>query len=73
MFFKNFYQQHSSFNQTVTNVTLLLVILLVGTTLFAPESMQSVLDIAKSYIFEHFSWFYIMICSVFVFDIYCVE
>lgn len=67
MFFKNFYQQHSSFNQTVTNVTLLLVILLVGTTLFAPESMQSVLDIAKSYIFEHFSWFYIMICSVFLF------
>lgn len=43
------------------------VLLLVASVLFAPQSTQSILDVAKLGIFEHFSWFYIIACSLFLF------
>lgn len=55
----------SSFNLVVVGVTLLLVLLLVGFTLLLPEQMQLMLDSSKVWVFEHFSWFYIVLCSVF--------
>lgn len=62
-----FFRDKSSFNPFVTSITLCIVILLVACTLLLPGQTQSVLDFAKASIFQHFSWFYILICSIFLF------
>ncbi len=67
MTIKTFLQDKSSFNPIVTGITLLLVVLLVIFTLLLPEQFQAILDIAKAGIFKNFSWFYIVICSIFLF------
>lgn len=67
MIIKTFLQDKSSFNPIVTGITLLLVVLLVIFTLLLPEQFQAILDIAKAGIFKNFSWFYIVICSIFLF------
>ena len=67
MTIKTFLQDKSSFNPIVTGITLLLVVLLVIFTLLLPEQLQAILDIAKAGIFKNFSWFYIVICSIFLF------
>lgn len=64
MAIKNWYKQ-SSFNPIVVGTTLLLAILLVAFTLIIPEQMQTILDNSKSWVFANFSWFYIVLCSVF--------
>ncbi|WII93972.1 BCCT family transporter [Kingella negevensis] len=62
-----FWHNHSNFNPLVISTTLVAVLLLVASVLFAPQSTQSILDVAKLDIFEHFSWFYIIACSLFLF------
>lgn len=60
-------QQKSSFNPVVIAITLLFVSLLLAATLLFPESTQNVLNIAKEAIFRHFSWFYVLAFSLFLF------
>lgn len=60
-------RQHSSFNPNVIINSLILMLVLILTTLFLPEQTNSVLAYLKQGIFTHFSWFYILICSVFLF------
>ena len=62
-----FLRDKSSFNPFVTSITLLIVILLVASTLLLPAQTQSVLDWLKATIFQHFSWFYILVGSLFLF------
>lgn len=67
MSLKAFLKNKSSFNPFVTGITLLFVILVVSSTLLLPEQMQAILNTAKAQIFENFSWFYIIVCSIFLF------
>ncbi|PJG82404.1 BCCT family transporter [Caviibacterium pharyngocola] len=67
MTFSTFWREKSSFNPFVTGATLLIVVLLVASTLLLPLQTQAVLDGLKSGIFQYFSWFYILICSIFLF------
>lgn len=62
-----FLRDKSSFNPFVTGITFSIVILLVASTLSFPEQSRAILDSVKSGIFQHFSWFYILICSIFLF------
>ncbi|VEI48324.1 choline-glycine betaine transporter [Actinobacillus equuli] len=57
----------SSFNPFVTGITLLFVILLVAAILIFPNGTQAALNAAKAGIFANFSWFYILMCSIFLF------
>ncbi|WGE62818.1 BCCT family transporter [Actinobacillus equuli subsp. haemolyticus] len=57
----------SSFNPFVTGITLLFVILLVAAILIFPNRTQTALNAAKAGIFANFSWFYILMCSIFLF------
>ncbi|MFY1026267.1 BCCT family transporter [Actinobacillus seminis] len=59
--------KNSSFNPLVIGTTLLLVVLLVLATLVFPNFTQQMLDWAKAAIFSHFSWFYILSFSIFLF------
>ncbi|SUB33853.1 putative transporter [[Pasteurella] mairii] len=59
--------KNSSFNPLVIGTTLLLVVLLVFATLVFPNFTQQMLDWAKAAIFSHFSWFYILSFSIFLF------
>ncbi|MCU9998551.1 BCCT family transporter [[Pasteurella] aerogenes] len=59
--------KNSSFNPLVIGTTLLLVVLLVLATLIFPSLTQQTLDWAKAAIFSHFSWFYILSFSIFLF------
>ncbi|MDH2924434.1 choline/glycine/proline betaine transport protein [Nicoletella semolina] len=56
-----------SFNPFVTGITLLFVFLLVAAILLLPTETQAVLDAAKASIFDYFSWYYVFICSIFLF------
>lgn len=67
MNFGTFIREKSSFNPFVTGITLLFVILLVAAILIFPAETQAVLNSAKLAIFANFSWFYILICSIFLF------
>ncbi|ABN74297.1 BCCT family transporter [Actinobacillus pleuropneumoniae] len=62
-----FLRDKSSFNPFVTSITLFIVILLVAFTLLLPGQTQTVLDWLKATIFQHFSWFYILVGSLFLF------
>ncbi|VEE08842.1 transmembrane transport protein BCCT family [Neisseria animalis] len=62
----SFIRQKSSFNPVVISTTLLSVLSLLAATLLVPEATQNMLDLAKTAIFKHFSWFYILIVSVFL-------
>lgn len=62
----NFIERKSSFNPVVVGITLFLVIVLVVLTLALPEQVQDVLNWAKTTIFSHFSWFYILAFSIFL-------
>ncbi|QIW16685.1 transporter [Pasteurellaceae bacterium RH1A] len=59
-------KQRSSFNPFVIFVTLGMVMGLVAATLIFPQAIQTGLDLAKASIFKNFSWFYILIFSVFL-------
>ncbi|WP_150538524.1 BCCT family transporter [Actinobacillus vicugnae] len=62
-----FIRDRSSFNPFVTGITLLLVILLVTSILIFPNGTQAILNATKAAIFANFSWFYILMCSIFLF------
>lgn len=62
-----FVRDKSSFNPFVTGITLLIVILLVAAILIFPNGTQAALNAAKAGIFANFSWFYILMCSIFLF------
>ncbi|EFX92720.1 transporter, betaine/carnitine/choline family [Actinobacillus ureae ATCC 25976] len=62
-----FVRDKSSFNPFVTGITLLIVILLVAAILIFPNGTQAALNAAKAGIFASFSWFYILMCSIFLF------
>lgn len=60
-------RQKSSFNPVVITATLLFVLLILAGTLLFPAGMQNALNFLKEGIFQHFSWFYILTVSVFLF------
>lgn len=60
-------QKKSSFNPLVIIATLIFVLLLLVGTLAFPVAMQNTLNFLKESIFQHFSWFYILTFSVFLF------
>lgn len=57
----------SSFNPFVISITLLFVVLLVALILMFPTGTQLLLNSTKVAIFNNFSWFYILMCSIFLF------
>lgn len=67
MSLNSFIQNKSSFNPIVIAATLVFVILLLAGTLAFPEGMQNTLDFLKEGVFRHFSWFYVLTFSVFLF------
>lgn len=67
MLFSKFFEEKSSFNPVVTTITLLFLLALVVIAVLLPEQLQGVLNTAKSGIFQHFSWFYILAFSFFLF------
>ncbi|PJO79305.1 BCCT family transporter [Neisseria brasiliensis] len=60
-------QNKSSFNPIVIVATLIFVVLLLVGTLAFPVGMQNTLNFLKEGIFQHFSWFYILTFSIFLF------
>lgn len=60
-------QNKSSFNPIVIVATLIFVALLLVGTLAFPVSMQNTLNFLKEGIFQHFSWFYVLTFSLFLF------
>ena len=59
-------RQKSSFNPVVISITLLFVLSLLAAALLFPVGTQNLLNLAKEFIFQHFSWFYILTFSVFL-------
>ncbi len=66
MSLSKFVEKQTSFNPLVIGATLFFVVLLVAMILIAPEQTQTLLNAAKSGIFANFSWFYILVFSVFL-------
>lgn len=58
--------QKSSFNPAVIATTLALLLLLLAAALFWPQTTGAALDAAKTAIFQHASWFYVLTFSVFL-------
>lgn len=61
-----FMLQKSSFNPAVIATTLALLLLLLAAALFWPQTTGAALDAAKTAIFQHASWFYVLTFSVFL-------
>lgn len=61
------FQKNSSFNPVVITATLLFSALIIGVTLFFPEQTQNQLNFLKGWVLSHFSWFYILAFSIFLF------
>ena len=59
-------EKQTSFNPLVIGVTLFFVVLLVSMILILPEQTQTLLNVVKSGIFANFSWFYVLVFSVFL-------
>lgn len=66
-------QQHSSFNPVVIVATLGFSFIVIGVTLFFPEQTQGNLNALKSWVLSHFSWFYILAFSIFLFFLVLVS
>lgn len=67
MSFHSLIHNKSSFNPIVIVTTLIFVVLLLIGTLAFPAGMQNTLNFLKEGIFQHFSWFYILTFSIFLF------
>lgn len=66
MSLSKFMEKQTSFNPLVIGVTLFFVVLLVSMILILPEQTQTLLNVVKSGIFANFSWFYVLVFSVFL-------
>ncbi len=66
MSLSKFMEKQTSFNPLVIGATLFFVVLLVAMILIVPEQTQTLLNAAKSGIFANFSWFYVLVFSVFL-------
>lgn len=66
MSLSKFMKKQTSFNPLVIGATLFFVVLLVAMILIVPEQTQTLLNAAKSGIFANFSWFYVLVFSVFL-------
>lgn len=73
MSLNTFLREKSSFNPFVMGMTLTFVILLITFTLALPDATQAVLTALKADIFANFSWFYIFICSIFLFFLFTLS
>ncbi|MBF0750855.1 MULTISPECIES: BCCT family transporter [unclassified Pasteurella] len=66
MSLSQFMEKRTSFNPFVIGLTLFFVLLLVAMILIAPDQTQALLNQAKAGIFANFSWFYVLVFSVFL-------
>ena len=60
------FKQNTTFYVPVIIPSLLFIALVVSICLFAPHWTQALLDQAKTFVFQYFSWFYILLVSVFL-------
>ncbi len=62
-----FIKNKSSFNVVVISATLLLALSVLAAALLWPQWLQASLNVLQKGIFSHFSWFYILVVSGFLF------